>query len=223
MATKRMLAAIIFDLDGVLVNTGVYHYRAWQRIAERLGVPFGPEQMEKFLGRRRRDCLLELIGDQRLDQAEIERLLELKDEYYLQDAELMDERDLLPGVLAFIRAAQARELKLGVASSSMNARWTLEKTGLIEFMAAVGDGRTVVRSKPAPDIFIWVAGALGVRPVEAAVFEDSVAGVQAASSAGMYTVGIGPNSALGAAQWTVTGLAQVKLDDLIVRFTAAVD
>jgi beta-phosphoglucomutase len=212
--------AIIFDLDGVLADTVEFHYRAWKHIADLLDVPFGPEDMNRLRGRQRRDCLLDLLHDRLVDEAEISRLMILKDEFYLADLEQMTPASLLPGVLEFVLAAKRNRLRLGVASASMTARAVLQKTGLLNYMDVVADGGTVARSKPAPDIFIWAAGALRVRPRCAIVFEDSQAGVEAARTAGMFVVGVGDGYLTAQAHFSVPSLRDVALDDLMRRFEA---
>ncbi len=209
--------AVIFDLDGVLADTVEYHYRAWQQIAALLDVPFDRAMMNQFRGRRRQDCLRDLLGERQLSDAEFERYMILKDDIYLQDVAQMTADSLLPGVLSFIAAAHEQGLKLGVASSSQSAKLVLEKTELLPYMAVVGDGTTVQRPKPAPDIFVWVAGALRVRPARAVVFEDSQAGVQAACTAGMFVVGVGEEDFRGRAHLCVAGLHDLQVADLLAQ------
>lgn len=210
--------AVIFDLDGVLADTVEFHYRAWKHIADILDVPFGPEDMNRLRGRQRRDCLLDLLSGRPVDEDEIARLMILKDEFYMADLEQMTPASLLPGVLDFVLAARKSRLRLGVASASMTARAVLQKTNLLAYMDAVADGSTVSRSKPAPDIFVWVAGALRVRPHQAIVFEDSRAGVEAARTAGMFVVGVGDGQLTSQAHFSVPSLRDVVLADLMERY-----
>jgi beta-phosphoglucomutase len=213
--------AIIFDLDGVLADTIEFHYRAWKNIADMLDVPFGPEDMNRLRGRQRRDCLLDLLGDRPVDEEQIARLMILKDEFYLGDLEQMTSSSLLPGVLDLVLAAKKSRLRLGVASASMTARAVLQKTGLLDYMDAVADGSTVSRSKPAPDIFVWTAGALKVKPKSVIAFEDSRAGVEAARTAGMFVVGVGDGQLTREAHFSVPSLREVALADLMNRYQAA--
>jgi beta-phosphoglucomutase len=213
--------AIIFDLDGVLADTVEFHYRAWKRIADMLDVPFGPEDINRLRGRQRRDCLLDLLSGRPVDEEQIARLMILKDEFYLADMEQMSAASLLPGVLDLVLSAKKSRLRLGVASASMTAKAVLQKTGLLDYMDAVADGSTVSRSKPAPDIFVWVAGALKVRPNRAIAFEDSGAGVEAARTAGMFVVGVGEGQLTSDAHFSVPSLREVALADLISRYQAA--
>lgn len=187
-----VIAALIFDLDGVLVNTVNLHFRAWAHLAERHGIAFAEDDMPRIRGRQRRDCLLDLFGERSLTEAEIATYLETKDHYYLDLVRQSKPANLLaPGAEALVDTARARNLKLGVASSSANAITVLRYVGLYDMVEVVADGTTVAHSKPAPDIFIWTAGALGVSPIRCLAFEDSHAGVAAAHQAGMFVVGIG--------------------------------
>jgi beta-phosphoglucomutase len=207
--------AIIFDLDGVLADTTESHYRAWKQIALELGRSFAREDMTRFRGRQRRDCLLDLLGDHQLPETEIERLLILKDTYCQADIATMTAADLLPGVASFVESAYQQGVRQGVASSSANARQVLQQTGLMPYLQAVGDGLTVARSKPAPDIFVWVAGALHVRPADAVVIEDSLVGVEAALKAGMMVVGVGPDlTGNTLTHLYVRDLSHLRLSDL---------
>lgn len=215
--------ALIFDLDGVLADTVDYHFAAWQRIADILDVPFDRAMMNRFRGRQRRDCLLELAGeDLARDAAELDRLMVLKDSYYLEDLQRMTQDDLLPGVWSFIQAATAAQLKLAVASSSMSAIPVLERTGILPYMDVVADGSTVSRSKPAPDIFVWAAGALRTRPVHTIVFEDSSAGVEAARVAGMGVVGVGNQNLTQGAHLHIPNFEHITVSELLESMARAV-
>ena len=97
----------------------------------------------------------------------------------------------LPGVVAFLKAGQAAQIQMGIGSASKNAKIVLKHLGLITLFDAIGDGYSVAHTKPAPDLFVQVAGRLNVQPNEAAVFEDAEAGIDAALKGGFWTVGVG--------------------------------
>ncbi|GAB4530730.1 MAG: beta-phosphoglucomutase [Anaerolineae bacterium] len=214
MADK--IEALIFDLDGVLVNTIDLHFHAWKRIADEAGVPFDRRDMDGLRGLQRQESLQRILGDTVVDHAQWVRYSDRKDTYYNDVLQTVTPDDLLmPGAEALIRAAREAGLKVGVASASLNAIPTLQRVGLFPLLDAVADGSTVPNSKPAPDIFIWVAGALRVRPVQAIVFEDATAGVQAARAAGMKVIGLGLPHLVSAADRIFAGLHEVRLDDLL--------
>ena len=185
------MKAIIFDLDGVVADTGSAHYRSWQRLADEEGLPFDQDQYQALLGRTREDSLdllvrrVPLAVDKRTD------MLARKQAYFAVELAAMGPADALPGVVALLDDARNAELKIGLASSSRNARAVLSQLGLLDRFEAIADGNTVARPKPAPDIFLWTADALGVGPANCVVLEDSTAGVEAAIAAGCEVVSVG--------------------------------
>ena len=180
--------AFIFDLDGVVVNTVDLHYRAWKHLFDDLGVPFTRRDMDRMRGVHRRDIVLQYTSG--LNETQIAACMAQKDMLYKRAlAEASREIAHAP-VVELIHEAKRRGVRVGLASSSVNARIVLERAGLLAIFDALADGNTVSRSKPAPDIFVWVAGALGVSPADAVVFEDGSAGIEAARTAGMYVVGL---------------------------------
>ncbi len=182
------LKAMIFDLDGVLVNTVDLHYQAWRELFDELGIAFSRSDMNRFRGIHQRSILLAVAGD--LPEAQITRCLTRKDVLYRRSLRAAAETILQRPLVEVLHAAKARGLKIGLASSSINAHYVLEMVGLHDHFDVIADGSTVCRSKPAPDIFVWVAGALRLSPREIAVIEDGRAGVEAALVAGMFVVGI---------------------------------
>jgi len=210
------LKALIFDLDGVLVNTVDLHYRAWRQLFAELGVAFEPSDMDRLRGVHRRQILLSCVGG--LSEAQIEAYLARKDALYKRNLHDADEAAILQTpVIDVLRAGKACGLKIGLASSSVNAHYVLERLRLKPLFDAIADGATVCRSKPAPDIFVWVAGALNVSPEECAVIEDGSAGIQAARAAGMFVVGLDvPDGAhLGVA------LRDVRFEDIANAYQQA--
>jgi HAD superfamily hydrolase (TIGR01509 family) len=129
--------------------------------------------------------------------------------------------DLLPGVARFIAEARALGIRIGLGSASKNARDVLHNLAIAEQFDAVGDGYSVSRSKPAPDLFVWVAGRLDVPPAEAVVFEDAEAGIEAALTAGMYAVGIGPAERVGAAHLRYEHLGDAHVEALLNALPAS--
>lgn len=186
------LTTFIFDLDGVIADTTEYHYLAWKQLADEIGVPFTRAENEHLRSLNRAHSLSRLLKGHPVTPREFEEYMDRKGRHYRIFLDGMTDKDLIPGVGEFIRAAAESGLRLGVASSSRNARETLERLRLLPYFAAVGDGHTVPNPKPAPDIMLWVAAQLGVDPAACVVFEDSATGIQSARAAGMWTVGIGP-------------------------------
>ena len=209
--------AVIFDMDGVLCDTIPLHLAGWERIAQRLGVRLKPEDIETFRGRSRDGCLALLLERSGLEPDEAERaaLLEAKNRDFLERVARLGPDDLTPGARRLIDALRARDVPLAVASSSRNTRTVLGRLGIRDAFDAIVDLTDVPVSKPAPDLFLAAAGRLGVGPAQCVVIEDSAAGVQAARSAGMHVVGVGPRQRLAAADRVVASLAELDADALL--------
>lgn len=176
------LKACIFDLDGVVVDTAKYHYRAWKRLARQLGFDFTPDQNESLKGVSRMQSLdiVLRIGGYRCGEEEKRRLAELKNSWYVQYISRMTPAEILPGVCHFINEARAAGIGTALASASRNAGTILRGVGLERFFDAVVDGTMVSAAKPDPAIFLLAARLLGVEPERCVVFEDAAAGVEAA-------------------------------------------
>jgi beta-phosphoglucomutase len=213
IGSERTLAGLIFDVDGVLADTVELHFHSWRRLADDLGWPFTREANEALRGRSRGDAL-DLFLDGRRTETPTADLLEQKNRYFLEALAELSPADVAPGVLALLDAARARGLRVGVASGSRNARRVCERLGLLDRFDAFADGATVARGKPHPDLFVWVAGALGLAPPACVVIEDAEAGVEAALAGGFRVVGVGPVARVGKADHVVADLTTLSLDDL---------
>lgn len=143
-----------------------------------------------------------------------------KNAHYLEYINLLTPQDRLPGVTACLNAARAAGLKLAIASASKNARLVLERLELTARFDAIGDGHSVAEPKPAPDLFLWVTEALGVRPCVSVVFEDAEAGVDAAKRAGCLTVGIGKANVDHADIQLATGLENAHSNRILSQLEA---
>lgn len=195
--------AFIFDLDGVIVDTARYHFLAWQKIAAGLGIEFTPEHNEELKGVSRvrsLDLILEL-GKMSASQEDKDRWLRQKNEDYLSYLVHMDQSEILPGVLHILQFLKENDQPIALGSASKNARPILEKTGILHYFDAIVDGNDVTNAKPDPEVFVQAAKALGISNEDSIVFEDSVAGIQAANIAGMLSIGIGEASILKEAQY----------------------
>lgn len=185
--------AFLFDLDGVLVDTAVFHFQAWRKLTKELGFDIDEEFNETLKGISRMDSLDRILehGKVTLSTSEKEAWAKRKNDWYLELVNDMTPADVLPGVEDFLKAAKAQNIKIALGSASKNAQVILEKTGILPYFDALIDGNHVSRSKPDPEVFLKGAAALQVSNEECVVFEDAYAGIQAARSANMYAVGIG--------------------------------
>lgn len=185
--------AFIFDLDGVIVDTAKYHYLAWLKIANQLGIEFTHEHNELLKGVSR-DRSLDIIlglGKVEASTADKNKWLLQKNEDYLSYLVDMDESEILPGVLPILKYLKEQNQLIALGSASKNARPILEKTGTLPYFDAIVDGNDVSNAKPDPEVFLLAAKLLNTKPEDSIVFEDSVAGIQAANIGGMVSVGIG--------------------------------
>lgn len=185
--------AFIFDLDGVIVDTAKYHYLAWLKIANQLGIQFTHEDNELLKGVSRirsLDIILEL-GKVEASQEDKDKWLIEKNENYLSYLVNMDENEILPGIMPILKYLKEKNQRIALGSASKNARPILEKTGILPYFDAIVDGNDVSNAKPDPEVFLLACRLLNIKPEDSIVFEDSVAGIQAANIGGMISVGIG--------------------------------
>src|ERR1700753_1181567 len=202
------IKACIFDLDGVIVDTAVYHYKAWKRLANELGFDLTEQQNEKLKGVSRVRSL-ELIlqwGGVTKTPEEQEELASRKNEWYVEMINRMTPDEILPGAKDFLIACRQAGLKTALGSASKNSGTILAKVGIADLFDAVIDGNKVSKPKPDPEVFLKGAEELGVQPKDCVVFEDAIAGVEAAIAGGMKVVGIGSPQVLNKANLVVSGL-----------------
>ncbi|HSD09092.1 beta-phosphoglucomutase [Flavobacterium sp.] len=202
----------IFDLDGVIVDTAKYHFLAWKKIANELGIDFTLEHNELLKGVSRvrsLDIILEL-GKIEASQEDKDRWLIQKNEDYLSYLVDMNETEILPGVMKVLKFLKENNQLIALGSASKNARPILEKTGVLSFFDAVVDGNDVVNAKPDPEVFVHAARLLNVTNEDSIVFEDSVAGVQAANIAKMLSIGIGEETTLHEAEYIFKDFTEIN-------------
>ncbi len=213
----------MFDLDGVIVDTAVFHFRAWKKLSNVLGFDIDEEFNETLKGISRMDSLNEILKKGNLEVSLEEKLkyAEIKNSWYLELVNQMTEKDILPGVKEFLEGSRNAGIKIALGSASKNATLILGKTGIVSFFDAIIDGNLVSKSKPDPEVFLKGADALQVKANNCIVFEDAFAGVQAAKAAHMKAVGIGDSQVLTNADFVIKGLFEMgpieilkKLDTL---------
>jgi beta-phosphoglucomutase len=205
------IQGLIFDLDGVLVDTRPYHLAAWSRLATQLGVEIDASHNEVLRGLSRMESLEKILEWGNLYCSEAEKLhwSDVKNNWYIDAITRMSPEEVLPGVRSFLETCKSAGKKMAVVSSSKNARTVLQSTELEPLFDAVVDGTMFKKSKPAPDVF-WVAAELiGCTPDACVVFEDAPSGVSAAKKEGFYTVGVGIHRALCESNWRVSGFEQL--------------
>jgi len=209
--------ACIFDLDGVLVDTAVYHYQAWKKLANSLGFDFSHEQNEQLKGVNRMRSLDKILawGGVEKNQDEKEELAALKNTWYVDMISKMSASEVLPGSLELLEALHAKGIKIALGSASKNSGLILERTNLTHFFDAIVDGNAVTTSKPDPEVFVKGAELLKAAAEDCIVFEDASAGVEAAIAAHMAVVGVGEEKNLPGADMFVKDLSGVSVQQLI--------
>ena len=187
------MIGFIFDLDGVIVDTARFHYKAWRALAEQWGYSLTHKDNEQLKGVSRMNSIKKISDWAKVDlpQNELEKMAEIKNEYYLNLCDSLGIQDVLPGVLLTIQQCVERGIKIGVGSASKNAIIVLKKLGIYHLFDTVVDGTMVQYSKPNPEVFNKVANKLNLANESCVVFEDAQAGIEAAKSAGMFAVGVG--------------------------------
>ena len=215
------LEAFIFDLDGVLTDTAKFHFQAWKRLADEMEAEFNWEINHQLRGVSRRQSMEIIFKDRDLSEEEIQAGMARKNSYYQALIMRMSPSDVLPGALELLQALREQGIKIGLGSASKNARTVLNAIGLTPLMDVIGDGYSVERSKPEPDLFLFVAHELGAKPENCVVFEDAEAGIEAANHAGMYAVGIGSTERLQGADVVYPNLEGLSLDTVEQDLEAA--
>lgn len=185
--------ALIFDLDGVLVNTVEAHYFGWSAVTRELDIPFTREDNEKFRGISRKNVMNELMrrANTRLSQEKIDQLLDLKVKCYREYVLTNPEKIKINGVGYLLKELKINGYALGLSSASKNASLLLEITGILSFFEIISDGHFKGKLKPEPDQLLFIASELQVSPRNCIVLDDSIVGLQAAKRADMIVAAVG--------------------------------
>lgn len=215
----KKITACLFDLDGVLVDTAKYHFLAWKELADELGIEFTETHNELLKGVSRMDSLDIILNLGKLDlpQERKNELAEKKNQVYLEYILRMGEDEILPGVKDFLTDLRNRNIGVALGSASKNAQLILERLNIEQLFDAIIDGTKVSKAKPDPEVFLKGAEALDVKPDECIVFEDAIAGLEAALNAGMRCVGVGDPETLHRANLVIPGFAGFHPADLLQR------
>lgn len=212
---KHTYRAVIFDLDGVLTDTAHYHFLAWKNLADSVGVSFDAAFNEQLKGVDRIGSLNLILAASGQNLSELEKLAlaEQKNLHYQQLIADMSPLDLLPGALTALHTVRAAGLKTALASVSKNAQAVIAKLGIANLFDVVVDAARISKSKPDPEIFLTAAAHLKLMPSDCLGVEDSIAGLRAIKSAGMFALGIGSAKVLTDADVVIAGLDQFVLQD----------
>ncbi|MBC2344087.1 beta-phosphoglucomutase [Listeria welshimeri] len=213
------LKGVVFDLDGVITDTAHYHYLAWKKTAENIGIEFDEAFNENLKGVSRIDSLLLILKkdgrENDFTEEQIETLAAEKNEFYVSLLQEITPTDVLPGIKELIVDLKKQNLKCAIASVSKNARTVLNALEMEQAFDYIVDAAKITKSKPDPEIFVEACRGLGLETAEVVGIEDAQAGIEAINAAGIVSVGVG--SGLRDADMTVknTGLLDLRILEIL--------
>ncbi len=206
------MKAVIFDLDGVICSTDEYHYQAWKKIADSMGIYFDRAINNRLRGVSRMaslEIILERYGGSALSNEQKEELAALKNDIYRESLQQMSSADLSTEVKSTLDALRAKGLKLAIGSSSKNAPYILERLGLGDFFDAISDGNNIRHSKPDPEVFLKAADFLGEAPEDCLVVEDAVSGAEAGRAGGFCVACVGDAGTAGIGNFNMKSFSEL--------------
>lgn len=203
---------IIFDLDGVICFTDKYHYQAWKKLADSLGIYFDEEINNRLRGVSRMESLEIILerSDKEYTSGEKQQLADRKNEEYVRLLAEMSPKDLSEEVKDTLDVLHSRGYLLAIGSSSKNAKNILKRLGLGNYFDAVSDGTNITKSKPDPEVFLKAAEYLHADPAECLVVEDAKAGIDAATAGGFDSAGLGEAAAYEKTVYAMKNFAALK-------------
>lgn len=215
---EKKYKGVLLDLDGVIVDTAKFHYMAWKNVALKLGFEFTLEQNERLKGVSRMESMniVANLSGKEITQSQKFALATQKNEEYVKFIEKLTPNDVLDGVMDFLYTLKKNRIKIVLGSASKNANLVLKKLKLEQIFDGVVDGTTVEKPKPDPQVFKKGAEVCKLKPCECVVFEDAVAGIQAAKKAGCFAVGVGNADILTQADMVVDKLNVKKVFQLFL-------
>ena len=211
------IKAVIFDLDGVIVSTDEYHYKAWKKIADEEDIYFDREINERLRGVSRMESLEIVLENSKRNYSMDEKikLAERKNNFYISLLDNLNSTDILDGVMKVLDNLKKNNIKIAIGSSSKNTELILNKIGLYNYFDAIADGTQIKNSKPDPEVFLLALRKLGVEPSECLVVEDADSGVEAALSGEMKVLAVGFASKNEKANIRIKDLTYFKYEDIL--------
>ncbi len=210
---------LIFDLDGVIVDSNPIHEKVWHQYLESIGIAAHPDVAERMYGRRNDEIVRDLIGPG-LPSEEVFAHGAAKEALYRQTMKEQLSERLVPGVREFLAAHGDRPAGLASNAEPANVKFVLDESGLRGCFSVIVNGHEVERPKPDPEIYLRTAALLGADPRECIIFEDSYAGVAAARAAGAQVVALTTtHSSFPQADLVINNFLSPELRPWITRYT----
>ena len=211
------LPTFIFDLDGVITDTGNQHFESWKKVCKSINYNLTYKKNRELKGVSRIKSLkkIENWADLKFTKQKFNELLIQKNKIYLEKISQINNSDIIDGVYDFITNAKKHNHLIALYSSSKNANFILEKLKIKTLFDAIVDGNNVKKSKPNPEGFLLAAELTNTNPLDCVVFEDSQAGITAANLVNMKTIGIGKLNELKDANRVYEKFNQINLQELI--------
>ena len=211
------MKGVLFDLDGVIADTSVYHFQAWRKLIK---IHFNlelPDELEKQTkGVSRTDSLKAILKflNISVSQEKFNEMTTEKNNIFRNLLASLTPANILPGISELISALKKNNVKLSLASASLNGPFILEKLQLTDAFDAIADPSIVAAGKPAPDIFIAAAEAINLKPQDCVGIEDSIAGITAINKSGALSVGVGSKTDLKDAKLLFPKTAALNYDQI---------
>lgn len=208
---KFVEGAVIWDLDGVLVDTAAYHFSSWRDTLSKRGVSFSQEEFRQTFGMRNAEIIKKIFGDS-ISSEDMQAIAVEKEMAFR--SQITGGLKALPGVMKLLKELKDNNYKMALATSAPmeNVKAILEALGISEYFDAIISDEDVKNGKPDPEVFIKAAVRMGVKVLNCLVFEDSIAGIQAAKGAGMNCIAVSithPAEKLSQADLVVSSLEEV--------------
>jgi beta-phosphoglucomutase len=214
-----LIKGFIFDLDGVLTDTAEYHYLAWKKLGEKIGISIDRVFNEQLKGISRMDSLDRILAHGNktnvYTEEEKQQLAFEKNEDYKTLITEISASDLLPGIKEFMAELKRAKMSLALASASKNGPDILNQLGIAELFDTIVDPAALTNGKPDPEIFINGAKQLGLSPEECVGIEDAEAGIESINAAGMFSVGVGTPESMKFADIFVSNTAQLDYQAIL--------
>ena len=211
------MKGVLFDLDGVIADTSVYHFQAWRKLIK---IHFNlelPDELEKQTkGVSRTDSLKAILKflNISVSQEKFNEMTTEKNNIFRNLLASLTPANILPGISELISALKKNNVKLSLASASLNGPFILEKLQLTDAFDAIADPSKVAAGKPAPDIFIAAAKAINLKPQDCVGIEDSIVGITAINKSGALSVGVGSKTDLKDAKLLFPKTAALNYDQI---------